>query len=663
MGNKYTKNKSNKNISKISKDYDSIIKNRDAEHSKKKNYLKDFINDNNEIPIMNRLNDLFGKGFRCNKCLSLLRLKINDFKNERGELLIEGKCRKNHIVTKTIKEILKTKGLIKFIDNFKIVDNFYNNRKKDFYDKSLVGIIRFHKDPASKSVFLIKYLTDEEENYYYFVSSYKNEKSFKKENFYICNECKIIYYDEVEEFIHEHPTYKFNYKGNVYDGKSTIYNLEIKSRKKFENKINSQIYYYENLKNIITKNKLETAKEYLDIISDEISLIKEINNNYIEKKSEYNYDNYISIIKNINLTKFDVEKYKNYLTKELILKITELNNKLEINENIIYQNSGPASLSNYKRITLDEGMCDICILNKDYFIITFCKDLLKVYKKEFSVKENKLNLINIFTNESKALINIVKLDDNRIAGTNFSNDSIIYIYSFSNNYTSFKLEKEIILTNIKRFEMIKFKQFLVLNNDEKINFYKEINKNEFQLIISMAFNDIHNILEINDTLFLFIKNSQLFFYNQIKFNKVYKSENLNISKASLLKNNLLGIIKDETLDLELEIMNIKTKEIIFRLNEKYEAEKLFLGMIKVEQMISLNEDNILIAKQIRSGAGGRFYYMTELVEYIKIDDNNYIKGNQIDINRLSPIKINFIGNCFFYFTFDSFKLFYSEFNN
>ena len=110
-------------------------------------------------------------------------------------------------------------------------------------------------------------------------------------------------------------------------------------------------------------------------------------------------------------------------------------------------------------------------------------------------------------------------------------------------------------------------------------------------------------------------------------------------------------------------MNIKTKEIIFRLNEKYEAEKLFLGMIKVEQMISLNEDNILIAKQIRSGAGGRFYYMTELVEYIKIDDNNYIKGNQIDINRLSPIKINFIGNCFFYFTFDSFKLFYSEFNN
>ena len=157
-----------------------------------------------------------------------------------------------------------------------------------------------YNDPASRLNYNIKYLIDEEENYYYSFSLYKN-KSDKKEFFYICNECKIIYYDEVEDFIHEHPTYKFNYKGNIYDGKSTIYNLEIKSRKKFENKINSQISYYENLKNIITKNDLKAAKQYLDIISDEISLIKEINNNYIEKKSQYNYDNYVSIINDIKL--------------------------------------------------------------------------------------------------------------------------------------------------------------------------------------------------------------------------------------------------------------------------------------------------------------------------------------------------------------------------
>lgn len=98
-------------------------------------------------------------------------------------------------------------------------------------------------------------------------------------------------------------------------------------------------------------------------------------------------------------------------------KITELNNQLENNENIKYQNSGPASLSNYKCIRIDEEIYDVCILNKDYFIATFYKELIKVYKKEFSVKENKLNLVNIFTSESKA-IKIVKLNDNRIAGTN-----------------------------------------------------------------------------------------------------------------------------------------------------------------------------------------------------------------------------------------------------
>ena len=153
----------------------------------------------------------------------------------------------------------------------------------------------------------------------------------------------------------------------------------------------------------------------------------------------------------------------------------------------------------------------------------------------------------------------------------------------------------------------------------------------------------------------------LYFYSY----KIYESNNRKISKAFLLKNNLLGIIKNDKLDfeLELDIMNIKTKDIIFHLNEKCDLILLIMGLIKVEQMISLNEDNFLITKQIRNGAGGRFYYMTELVEYIKTDDNNYIKGNQIDVDRYSPIKMNFIDNCFFYFTDYSFKFFYPEFNN
>jgi len=156
MGNNNTKNKSNKkNKNNNNKDRYNLIKKYDEYSCKKKNYLKDFINDNNQIPIIDRLNDLFGKGFRCNKCLSLLRLKIKDSKNERGELLIEGKCSNNHIAIKTIKEILKTKGLIKFIDKFKIVDNFYNNRKWYFSNKHSFYAFRMYNDPALGQIIIL----------------------------------------------------------------------------------------------------------------------------------------------------------------------------------------------------------------------------------------------------------------------------------------------------------------------------------------------------------------------------------------------------------------------------------------------------------------------------------------------------------------------------
>ena len=188
MGNNNTKNKSNKkNKNNKNNDLNNIIKKNDADRCKKKNYLKDFINDNNQIPIIDRLNNLFGKGFRCNKCLSLLLLKIKDSKNERGELLIEGKCSNNHIAIKTIKEILKTKGLIKFIDKFKIVDNFHNNRKEYFYYKHFANLFFTYNDPFLRQNYDIKYLTDEEENYYYSYSLYKKKVKKKKIFIYVMN--------------------------------------------------------------------------------------------------------------------------------------------------------------------------------------------------------------------------------------------------------------------------------------------------------------------------------------------------------------------------------------------------------------------------------------------------------------------------------------------
>ena len=208
MGNK--NNKNNKNDVKNYK------------HDKQKMKLKDFTNIENSISIVDKLNNLF-KGFRCIQCLYSLYFKITNNRNDNGELLIETKCKNNHIEIKTINEIFNMKNPITCTDEFIVQDSFYKDRKDKFLGSSLSisEIEERQKDPFR--TYVMKYLIDEEENCYY--------GAWIKEYFYICNKCKIIFYDNKEEFIHEHPTYKYTYKGNVYDGKSTKYYLEYENKK------------------------------------------------------------------------------------------------------------------------------------------------------------------------------------------------------------------------------------------------------------------------------------------------------------------------------------------------------------------------------------------------------------------------------------------------
>ena len=136
-------------------------------------------------------------------------------------------------------------------------------------------------------------------------------------------------------------------------------------------------------------------------------------------------------------------------------------------------------------------------------------------------------------------------------------------------------------------------------------------------------------------------------------------KNKNISFIYLLNKNILAIIENSDINFKIEIMNIKTKVILFDLCENC-PDFFFLGYIRAEQIISLNEDNFLLIKKMRNGCGSRYYYLYESTEYIKTDDHTYINGNQIDISPSESIKVaKFIDNCFITLNYDSFKILYS----
>ena len=302
------------------------------EFDKKKNKLEDFKTD--EENVIDDLNNKF-KGFRCNECLSLLYFKLSDDINNNDELIIETKCKNNHIKLISINNIFKYYNSIKFTNEYKIVDKFYKRRELISYKKTLKNkIIEKIKNENIGSEEYLNYFIDEEENYYFFL-----EDTFLynfKEYFYICNTCKVIFYDDGDECEHNHPTYKYSYKGRIYDGKTTVYYLNIKNKNLFENKVKVQNNYYKYIQKIFEENNLadKINNNYINILSNEIKFINELSLIYNKAKTRLNYDNYTSIIEKIKLPKFDIEKYRNYLNDYLIEKINNLNEELNNKENI-----------------------------------------------------------------------------------------------------------------------------------------------------------------------------------------------------------------------------------------------------------------------------------------------------------------------------------------
>ena len=622
---------------------------------KKKHTLADLKTDNENIieDLNNKL-----KGFRCKECLSLLYFKLNNInKNDNDDLILETKCKNNHIKLISINEIFNYYNSIIITNEYKFVDKFYK-RREIFPFKITLGdkILEKIKNEKVGSNDYLKYFIDEEENYYFLL-----EDSFFKiiQYFYICNTCKVIYYDDAEEIEHSHPTYKYPYKGRVYDGKTTVYHLNSKNKNLFENKIKAQNDYYEYIQKIIKENNLgDKINNYINILSNEIKFINELSYIYNKTKTRLNYDNYTSIISKIKLTKFDIEKYRKYLNENIIEKINKLNKELNSKEIIEFNGSKLISLLDYIKIEKEiiEIGGDICVLDKNHFIESNGYTNI-LYKIEVSIKENKLE-INKKKYLDGSLKNIIKLNDNRIIGKKFN---IVFIYSFNEDYSSFKLENQFDIKNDFPIKILS-KNHLIVKGYKQIEFYKEVKKNEFQKISILFLDDYfenENILLIDKSTIAIIKSNNLYFYNINKLNKIYENKENKYSNIYLLKNNIIGLISIDNEEIYLHLMNIKNKNILF--NTKLGGSKQ-LNNQKIQNMFPLfDDDSFIIVHQYRLGKYGEYDHFYKTYEFIKVDDNQYLQGNLITVNRRPVNKFYEKDNkCFFELANRNFTFFYPK---
>ena len=168
----------------------------------------------------------------------------------------------------------------------------------------------------------------------------------------------------------------------------------------------------------------------------------------------------------------------------LISEINIINTDLEKNENIKYYSSGRISLLNskvfehkFERSYYRKNQ-ELCILDKDHFIISNDKEST-IYKKELTQEQDKKCKTLNFTIKSiinYPFSNIVKLKNNVIAGI-FKEK--VYIYSFNNTFSSYKLEKQIEINNVNRINVFSNNNLILFGNNI-IQFYEEINIFNYQ---------------------------------------------------------------------------------------------------------------------------------------------------------------------------------------
>ena len=165
---------------------------------------------------------------------------------------------------------------------------------------------------------------------------------------------------------------------------------------------------------------------------------------------------------------------------------------------------------------------------------------------------------------------------------------------------------------------------MVLFGNNYIQFYEEINNYDYQKICDISFSQgmIYKVLEINKSMFAFINEKILYFYNMETIKREYEVKYY--SDLYLFKNDILCLTQK---NITLFLMDIKTKTIFYNIEIGYLSHyrsKIILDIIDT------GGDNFVIIQKYSKAGRGTFGFRYILTEYLKNDDEKYDEGCNIE---------------------------------
>ena len=500
-------NEENNDMNEEEEEVDDIFSTKKSTDKKKK--LKDF--DKTEIK---KLQNTF-LGFRCQKCLKQLELKINIKENQEINILFE--CEnKDHSNESTLRNLLE-KNRIEITPDYKVIDNFYSKRKKD----------KKH--------------------------SYRDY--MHPEYFLICTECKTIFYTRekgIGNINHKHTLINYLYLGckdddicdynpeeNVSLERREYFNLDSFNYLNLQKKIKGQKKFYSKLIEFQNKEKNIDISEYISLIKDEIDFINVILKAYLNSHNKVSYNN-IKLLFNISLSTLP-EKYMN---NEEIKDFVQQNYK---DENIKYIDNKIIPLNNYTNISINKKIEYACKINEKFFATIGEEITIFEIKQIYNFKE----VINI--KERGDYISYIR--DQKLLSCDLIQGKI-NIYQLSNNFDSYEIIQTIQNhSNLDICLLFKDNNFVYSLNG-KFYFYTYTKKKQYSIMSVFDLNIksvdkkskiIESLIEIDKINICFIYQSEIYFHNR-KNNKTEKKISLSIidrprnDSPLLLKDNILCYI-------------------------------------------------------------------------------------------------------------------------